>query len=790
LSSIKRSAENMFNWLKSKIADRAAQTEQSSGEAGDPAARGRALRAQGNAWLDKGQIEAALASYEQAVAVDPQSADSRTSLGFAMSEMGRFDEAHRQLTEAVALDAASHDAYYLLGSANHALNRNEEAVAAWRGAITRKPDFDLCRSRLIQTLAQSGDLAAAQAVAVEGINASPLCADMPFLLGSIQMTRGKLDEAVDSFDKAIKIKPDFAQAHQALGEVLKRQGHRAAAIESHRRCVTLSPAEASARARLAAALHDDGQIQAAVSAYQQALALDEHHAESYVNMGLALHQLGRDDDSVASYRKALALQPELHDVHTSLGDTLASLSRLEEAVGAYRQALALRPDDQRATNNMAGTLLTQGKIDMGLELLSRTTAIDEGNVLASGNMLFGLNYHPERSAEEIFAAYVAFDWRFGVRWREGALPHSNDRNAKRRLRVGYVSPDFRRHAAQHFLLPLFDHHDKAEVEIYAYAELLVEDRLTADYKRRADHWIPIAGKTDEQVAALVREYRIDILVDLAGHTTNNRLGVFARTPAPVSVSWLGFGYTTGLSAIDYFLTDETAAPAGSDHLFAERVWRIPTPSYAYRPTSGMGEPGPLPAERRGFVTFGTLTRAIRMNHRVVRVWSQILSRVPGARLVIDSVNYQDAATRDALLASFASQGIGPERVDIGFHSPPWDTLRSIDIALDCFPHNSGTTLFESLYMGLPYVTLASRPSVGRLGSTILEGAGHPEWIAHSEQEYIDKAVALAADLPRLATIRTGLRAQTLASPLMDEPGFARKVETAYREMFTLWADKP
>jgi predicted O-linked N-acetylglucosamine transferase (SPINDLY family) len=205
---------------------------------------------------------------------------------------------------------------------------------------------------------------------------------------------------------------------------------------------------------------------------------------------------------------------------------------------------------------------------------------------------------------------------------------------------------------------------------------------------------------------------------------------------------------------------------------------------------GMGDVGPSPAAARGFVTFGTLTRAVRMNHRVVRAWSQILHRVPGSRLIIDSVNYMDATVRDAQIAAFASHGIGADRLDVGFHSPPWDTFRSMDIGLDCFPHNSGTTLFETLYMGVPYVTLAGRPSVGRLGSTILTGAGHPEWIAGSEDDYVEKAVALASDVSRLAAIRVGLRAEIMASPLMDEPAFARKVETAYREMFALWAERP
>ena len=253
------------------------------------------------------------------------------------------------------------------------------------------------------------------------------------------------------------------------------------------------------------------------------------------------------------------------------------------------------------------------------------------------------------------------------------------------------------------------------------------------------------------------------------------------------MSWLGFGYTTGLSAIDYFLTDGVNAPEGSEELFAEQPWRLATPGFVYRPAEGMGHVSALPAHDRGHVTFGTLTRSVRINHRSIKVWSQILQRVPGARLVVDSMNYRDQSMRSALLDKFSAHGIGPERLEIGFHSPPWDVLRGMDIGLDCFPHNSGTTLFESLFMGVPFITLAGRPSVGRLGSSILQGVGHPEWIARSEDEYIDKAVALASALPKLAALRAGLRAQMQASALMDEPGFARKVEAAYREMFSRWA---
>jgi predicted O-linked N-acetylglucosamine transferase (SPINDLY family) len=325
------------------------------------------------------------------------------------------------------------------------------------------------------------------------------------------------------------------------------------------------------------------------------------------------------------------------------------------------------------------------------------------------------------------------------------------------------------------------------VTVYAYAELQKEDDATARYKNLVDHWIPTRGMGDAALAERIRADGIDILIDLAGHTAGNRLGVFARKPAPVSASWMGYGYSTGLSAIDYFLTDAWHAPAGSEAYFSETPWRLPV-GWVYRPPAEKqtGRPGPLPALANGVVTFGTLTRAVRINDDTVRVWSALLQRVPGSRLVVDSRSFRDAQTQTALAERFAAHGIAPERLQIGCSASGWEVLRRIDISLDCFPHNSGTTLFESLHLGVPFVSWADRPGLGCLGSAILHGAGHPEWVARSETEYIDKAIALASDLPRLAQLREQLPQQLRASPVMDEAAFARAAEEAFRQMFARW----
>ncbi|MFA7239782.1 MAG: tetratricopeptide repeat protein [Sulfuricellaceae bacterium] len=601
---------------------------------------------------------------------------------------------------------------------------------------------------------------------------------------SLQM-QGK--EALPALRKTAELLPDDAAAHYNLGNALQRLGQLDGAVVSYRRTLEIKPDYFAAHGNLGVVLQDLGQLDGAVASFRRALEINPDFADAHSNLGHALQELGQPDRAAASCRRALEIKPDYAEAHYNLGNALKEQGQFAEAAASYAQALEIQPGFAEAHNNLGIVQQDLGQLDGALASYVQALQIQPNYADARSNLLFALNYHPDKPGEEIYAAYREYDERFGLPLRGKWRAHSNSRDIHRRLKVGYVSPDFRRHSCRHFLEPLLAHHDKNAVEVYAYAELAREDEVTARYKGYADHWMPTLGMADDALSDRIRADGIDILVDLAGHTAKNRLAVFVRKPAPVSLSWLGFGYTTGLTAVDYLLTDATCAPEGSEALFSETPWRLETPGYAYRPEKGMGEVSALPALTRGYVTFGALTRAVRINPRTIRVWSALLKRVEGARLAINSRDYRDATMQDALAEKFAAHGISRERLEIGFHTPPWDVLRGLDIGLDCFPHNSGTTLFETLYMGVPFVTLAGRPSVGRLGSSILEGVGHPSLIARSEEEYIDIAVALASDLPKLVHLRAGLRQTMETSPLMDEAGFARKVETAYREMFGKWA---
>jgi len=606
------------------------------------------------------------------------------------------------------------------------------------------------------------------------------------VLGAVLHRKGNLQQAIAAMRRAIEFSPNDAEACNNLGAVLKDTGQLNEAETVLRQAVKLNPHLAEAANNLAVTLMASGHLKEAENYFLQALKSKKNSSEILCNLGLCRKLMHRFKEAEECLRDCLRLAPNSAIAWNCLGAVYQEQSKLTEAEDCLRKSLTYAPTSVETLANLGNTLLAQGRQEEAEACYRQAINNNPDDVNSWNGFLFAANYHPYRTAEDLYQFYRQYNEKFGFPLQDGWQPHRNDRNFPRRLRVGYVSPSFFHHPTRNFLEPLLEGHDRSLIEVFLYAELLREDKVTHGYQQQTEHWIPTAGLSDDQLASRIREDRIDILVDLAGHTGNNRLLVFARKPAPVSLHWLDFGYTTGLKAIDYYLTDLPGAPIGSEHLFSERLWRLPGPAFAYRPTPGMGKVSPLPALSNKFVTFGSLSRAIRFNSRTVQTWAAILRQVPESKLIIDSGNFKDSATQERLISQFTALGIARSRLEIGYHSPPWDILRSIDIGLDCFPHNNGTTLFEFLYMGIPFVTLAEKPSVGRIGCSVLEGVGHPEWIAWTEEEYIAIAVKLAIDREKLAETRSSLRGTLQSSDLMNEHLFCRRVEEAYQQMFELW----
>ncbi len=565
-------------------------------------------------------------------------------------------------------------------------------------------------------------------------------------------------------------------------------------LEILQRTVQLAPEMATAYNNLGNAYRFLGRYEEALESFSKAIQLAPELAYLYNNLGLTYRALDRCQSAIEAFHKALQIQPDLHQVYSNLIEAHRHAGQIQQAINCSREALAINDKIPEIWASYGDALRDGGYLDAAIETYIQAVSfrMDEHssfNRKVYTNILFCLNYHPDLSAEVIFNAYREFDQRFAIQFRDKWQAFTNDKVPGKRLKIGYVCQSFYNQVCKYFLIPLLEKHDRSQVEVFAYAQIPFEDEVTEQYKKLVDHWVPIRSLTDDQAVERIRADGIDVLIDVSGHTNSNRLMIFAQKPAPVSLHWLEYGYTTGLSAVDYFMTDSPSVTDDCDHLFSEKIWRLDGPAYVYRPDTRLAILNESPVSQTGIVTFGSLSRTTRINHRVVRIWAAILDAMPNSRLVINSGDFKDPLVQEDMASRFMQYGIERSRLDIGFSSPSWEVLKRIDIGLDCFPHNSGTTLLETLYMGIPFVTLQDRPPVGRIGSSVLMGMGRPEWIATSEEEYAQKAIILSHDVDGLIQMRETMRQEMEASMLMNEDAFARSVEKAYRQMWQIYCEK-
>ena len=608
------------------------------------------------------------------------------------------------------------------------------------------------------------------------------------------LEQGRYFDALEAAQKAVKFLPTNVHIQNNLAYALIGLERCTEAAAILRVVVQTEPTMASAHNNLGNALRYNGDYEGAMKCFEAAIAIAPETAYFYNNLGLTYRSLDRYQSSIDSYQKALQIQPDLVQVYPNLIDVYRQAGMVQQAIECGQHALTLTQELAEIWGAFGDALRDAGQLDAAIEsyvkaVSFKTDSESSFNRKIYTNILFCLNYHPDLDAETIFSAYREFDQRFALSLKKHWRPFNTPRDTQKKLKVGYLSQSFYNQVCKFFLIPLLEKHDRSQFEIYAYAQIPYEDETTAHYKTLVDHWVPIRELMDDQVAERIRADEIDILVDVSGHTNSNRLLVFAQKPAPVSLHWLEYGYTTGLSAIDYFMTDRASVTDDCGHLFSEQIWILDSPAYVYRPDTRLAILNDSPAVRNGYVTFGSLSRTTRINHRVVRIWAAILDAVPDSHLIINSGDFKDPRVQDEMAARFMQYGIARSRLEISFSSPSWDVLKHVDIGLDCFPHNSGTTLLETLFMGIPFVTLLGRPSVGRIGASVLSGMGRTEWIASSEEEYAQKAVILAHDLEGLQHMRQFMRAEMQASALMDEPAFAQAVERAYRQMWTRYCER-
>jgi predicted O-linked N-acetylglucosamine transferase (SPINDLY family) len=711
----------------------------------------------GVAYTDRGDIPAAIAVYRRAIAVNPQFAQSYYNLAIALTNQGLLNEAVDAYGKAIAVQPNYPEAHCNLGVALEKLGRSVDAVAAYRQAVKLNPNWPQA------------------------------CFNLGRML---QAMPSMIDEAISNFRKAVALKPDFWQAWCHLGDALTRTGRTDDIIFAYRQAILHQPDHAEAHFNLGVALAQKGETEEAIDACRKAISLQPKFAAACYQLALLHKTQGEHKAAANMFRKTIDLRPDDGDALYHLGWVLNEQGKLDDAADAYRRVIALRPDYPQALNNLAIVLKNAGKIQEAISAYRKAIAIRPDFVDAHSNLLMTLHYSVESTAQTLREEHRQWDSLHAQPLLRSVAPHTNIKEIHKKLRIGYVSGDFWDHAAARFILPLLANHHREAFEILCYSNSSKTDMVTDKIRQNADGWRNITNITDESAARIIRDDQIDILVDLSMHTQGNRLLVFARKPAPVQATWLGYAGTTGMKAVDWRLTDSFLDPINADeHIYAERSMRLPHSFWCYHPIHPTGQVNPLPAVETGQITFGCFNNFAKVSVPAQELWARILSELPASRLIL---HCQQGSHRAELLERFARHGIEASRIEFIGRLPLleyMDRYRQIDIALDPFPFTGGTTTCDALWMGVPVVTLRGNTAVGRSGASLLCNAGLGDWVAGTAEEYVQIACKHASDLPSLALLRSALREQMRQSPLMDGRRFASDLESAYAIMWRDWCDR-
>lgn len=709
----------------------------------------------------------------------------------ALFNAGRHADLERMARSFTQQHPQSGFAWKVLGTAQ--LLQNKDGIAALRHAATLLPQDAETLGNLGNAQKARGLLADAETSHRQALKLQPQLATRHYNLATVLAEQGRQDEAEAAYRAAVQLQPNFADAHHNLGQLLEHAGRDADAAHAYRAALGTQPDHALACCNLGAVLGRMGQFPEALASLDHALAVNPRLAQAHHNLGVLHKQMLRLDAACEAFRTAAKLNPQDAESRQALGDVLRSMRRYDEAILTLKRALALNPQHADAWVDLGNVHKDLGELNEAIACYERAKAIAPDRVEPHHALLMTGNYLPGMDKARLLAQAREF----------GALAASRAHHADntpvsglasqaqpdKPLRIGIVSGDLYAHPVGHFLesvLQALRANAGDQMALIAYATQPFRDTLTDRLQACTQAWHMVAGMSDEALAAQIRADGIDILIDLSGHTAHSRLPMFARRPAPVQVSWLGYFATTGLTAIDHLLADPWSLPPALEADFTEHIWRLPETRLCFTPPQDAPQVSPLPALTHGGITFGCFNNLSKLNDGVIALWSRIVQTVPNSRLLLKAPQLASPPVRQNLQARFKAHGLSGERLVLQGPSSRADYLQAyaqVDIALDPFPFTGGTTSAEGLWMGVPMLTLAGDSLVARQGVSLLMNAGLPEWVADDLEDCVAKAMAHAADLPKLATLRAGMRERVAASPIFDAPRFASHLADALRRMW-------
>lgn len=749
------------------------------------------LIAEGNAIEEAGRMQEAMQRYEAAIRMAPDLARAHLNRGNILLAEGNAEGALDAYTTALTLEPHYAAAHYNAGNACADLGRNEPARAAYEKAIQLEPDFTDAHVALGCVLEDLGQIRDAVTSYRRALAIDPDYAQVHRNLGNALRKIGLLDDAIASYRAALRADPVLAEAHLDLGNALRGLKQPEDAMASFRRALELRPDNAEAHFALGIALKDRGQLEAAQSSLRKALAIDPESVGALISLADTLNDLGQQDNSIAAYRRALEIDPGNAVAHNNLGNALLKCGRFAEAIASYRRAIDRQPDFSAAHSNLGSVLKDVGQPLEALASIRLALQLAPELAIARSNLIFIHNSLGDQSQAQMlleartFGEIVSREANPSTGWTNTPAPD-------RCLRIGFVSGDLRNHPVGQFVegvLHSVAANAEGKLEIFAYPTDFCTDAVSERIRACCSGWQSAVGLSDEEFAQQVRADAIDILIDLSGHTAHNRLPMFAWKPAPVQATWLGYLGTTGVTAIDYLIADEWTLPESEERNFTEKIWRLPESYVCFTPPAVDSQVSALPASSNGYVTFGCFNNLTKINDDVVALWSRVLQAVPGSRLFLKAKQFSDPAIQQSTRDRFAAHGVEPQRLIFSpmvARSEYLAPYRQVDIALDPFPYPGITTTVESLWMGVPVLTLEGKSFISRQGVGLSMNAGLASWIARDRDDYVSLAVKHAADLNALASVREKLRERVANSPIFDNRRFADHFVTALRGMWKKW----
>lgn len=709
----------------------------------------------------------------------------RGDLNEALEWYGRAAEAHTS----AAL------AHYRRGNVLSDLERWDDAVTAFNAALRSRPNWPECLFNLGNTLLRLGQFAGAEDSCLRATELNADFFDAWVSLGLSREAQGHFCGAIESYCSALALRPGHAGASKNLADAYLATGEKEKAIGCLELVFQIEPENASVGTLLAALLRDLGQNEMSEAVCRRALGLNPTHAGLLLELGMTLMRFQRYEESIACFEEVLNKDANNIGALHNLGASYHLLKKFDNAEMAYSHALRIAPENVPILSNYGVLLAEMGRADAAIEVFDRILSLSpDPQVVAEAlsNKLFSLNYCKAPSVEEQILLEAR---RYGAHVSKMATPYSAWKVAPvadRPLRVGLLSGDLRRHPVAFFLervLSALASRTERGIEVCAYYSHPLVDEYTDRIRACCVQWRDVSSLSCDVLARRIHDDGVDILIDLAGHTSHNRLPVLAWRPAPVQVSWLGYFATTGVEQIDYLIADPWTLPESEERFFTERVWRLPETRLCFSPPQERVEVSDLPALREGIVTFGCFNSAAKLGDEVLALWSRVLKEVPNSRLMLKAKQFDELSIREQVVARFVAHGVTRERLIIEGWSSREDYFAAygrIDIGLDPFPFPGGTTTAESLWMGVPVVTLAGKHFLSRQGVGLLMNAGLPGWVAETEDDYCMKAITFAGNLPQLAELRCSLRARVAVSPIFDAERFARHLEVALRGMWSGW----